>query len=153
MAGDHQLGAERPFVDLSTGEVVMERPVLLPVARAGGRGARGGGLREQSPGFGFVVVSTEALWAMRLFADNSAALLLVIEAARQKRMNGGGLKVTATVRQRYGLTPRAARTALNAVAALAAETGWVKVHRSANAATIVEVTDLGLGQIWHGGRL
>jgi hypothetical protein len=150
MQGEHQLGPKRAFTDPLTGEVIEERPVLLPTAEKARRQTRGG-VQPYQTGFGFVVLNTEALWAMRLFLENATALLLVAEAARQRKMNGGSLKVTSAVRVRFGLSDKVARTAVEAVAALAADTGWVKVHRTNHSAPIIEVTSLGLEQIWHSG--
>jgi hypothetical protein len=150
MEDEHQLGPERAFTDPQTGEVITEQPVLLPTLPKMKRRGRVG-VQPCQTGFGFVVLNTEALWAMRLFLENATALLLVAEAARQRKMNGGSLKVTSAVRVRYGLSDKVARTAVNAVADLAVDTGWVKVHRTNHSAPVIEVTDLGLEQIWHSG--
>ena len=150
MHDEHQLGPERSFTDPQTGEVITEQPVLLAALPRVKRRSRGS-VQPSQTGFGFVVLNTEALWVMRLFLENATALLLVTEAARQRKMNGGSLKVTSAVRVRYGLSDKVARTAVDAVAALAADTGWVKVHRTNHSAPAIEVTDLGLEQIWHSG--
>jgi hypothetical protein len=146
-----KLGQPRAFVDPATGESIIETPVMLPATTNRVKRRAGGGVQPHQTGFGFVVLNTEALWAMRLFLENATALLLVAEAARQRKMNGGSLKVTSAVRVRYGLSDKVARTAVDAVAALAADTGWVKVHRTNHSAPVIEITDLGIGQIWHTG--
>jgi hypothetical protein len=151
MANDDgmKLGHQRAFTDPVTGEVITEAPVLLP-ATTQRRG--GGGLQERAPEPGFAVVNMDALWLLRLAVKSAATIVVLLEAARQKRMNGGGVKLTSTFCARHAITRRQSRTVVDELAALESASGWVTVSRTRHSSARIEVTDLGMRQLWHAGR-
>jgi len=141
----HQFGPERTFTDPVTGEVIVERPVLLP-RTAAKRGPNG--RPAQSP---FVMINMDAIWYVQPALGNAAVLIILLEAARQNRMNSGGLKLTSGFQKKHGLSRRQVRTAVKDLVALAENTGWLKLSRYGQQAATVEITKLGMQKIWHHG--
>jgi hypothetical protein len=139
----HQFGSDRTFVDPMTGDVIVERPILLPGTVAK-RDANGG--PATSP---FAIINMDALWQLQPALGNAAGLIILLEAARQNRMNGGSIKLTTGFQNKRGLSRRQVRTAVKDLAALAEDTGWLKVNRDGQQAAVVEITDLGMRKIWH----
>lgn len=139
----HQFGPEQTFTDPVTGEVIVERPVLQP-RTAAKRGPNG--RPAQSP---FVMINMDAIWQVQPALGNAAALIILLEAARQNRMNGGGIKLTSGFQNKHGLSRRQVRTAVKDLKALAKDTGWLTVSRDGQQAAGVEITELGMCQIWH----
>lgn len=139
----HQFGPERTFKDPVTGEVIPERPVLQP-RTAAKRGPNG--RPAQSP---FVMINMDAIWHVQPALGNVAALIILLEAARQNRMNGGGLKLTSGFQKKHGLSRRQVRTAVKDLVALGKNTGWLKISRDGQQASAVEITELGMCEIWH----
>ena len=143
------LGPEHAFVDPLTGEVILERPVVTGTSAADSpRSAR---LRPEHPG-GFVTVTMEGLIQTRKKTSNPAAILLVLEAARQARMNGGGLLVTEALRSRLDISRQEARTAIASMSSLIADEWIVLDRESPRSAVSMKVTPKGLKCIWYNGR-
>ncbi len=143
-------------VDPVTGELVKVTAMVAGPyvgGAGGGMAGRDVAVRARDPGYGFFSIEAEAAWMLRMYCGTStAAMMLIFEAARRKRMDMGPLALTYATQAKLGLSRQEVRSALLILEDIQASLGWLRVIREGKRAAHIEATDLVLQNLWHVGK-